>query len=573
MWVAGPSAGGVLADWGADVIKVEGPEGDPMRGMLAVTGGGRADLPSPPFDLDNRGKRSIVLDLADPDGPGRAAMEKLPATADVFLTNLRPDAVERLGLGPDAVLAANPRLIYASVTGYGRTGPDAHRAGYDVGGFWARSGIASLAVPPDQPAAHFRGGMGDHVTRHDDRRRHRHRPPRAGAHGPGPPARDVAAPHRHLVPRLGPQHAAALRDDRGHVAAHGDARPDDQPLPRRRRRWFWLLGVEGDRLWVKLLPAIGREEWATDERFDTGRNRRHHATELIALLDALFATKPLDEWTALFDEHDVVGAGAHARGGRGRPAGHRRRRLRRRAWGRSGAGPPGRGVAGGVPDARRRPGHADPTGARPGRAHRRDPRRARAGLVAGAGPGAPRLPPTQPAGRASGGGGLAAGPAQRGRGASQAVGAGEVAGHGEQRRRAPRASYTHGRRALAQRRRPPVSQASPRPHGVDPPPDEPHAGEQQQQQVRPQGAEHVAVGEQVDGPGGAAPGAVQPGQPVERAEVDAAGRRVVEHDADDAGAPPAAPSRRRETFSPWTTWVVTILSCQVCLSLSHSIQK
>ena len=66
VWVAGPGAGGVLADWGADVIKVEAPAGDPMRRMLAVTGGGRDDLPSPPFDLDNRGKRSVVLDLATP---------------------------------------------------------------------------------------------------------------------------------------------------------------------------------------------------------------------------------------------------------------------------------------------------------------------------------------------------------------------------------------------------------------------------------------------------------------------------------------------------------------------------
>src|SRR5205807_7997616 len=101
VWVAGPAAGGIAADWGADVIKVEAPAGDPMRRMLAVTGGGGADLPSPPFDLDNRGKRSIVLGL-DAD-EGRAAMHRLLATADVFLTNLRPDAVDRLGLGPDAL--------------------------------------------------------------------------------------------------------------------------------------------------------------------------------------------------------------------------------------------------------------------------------------------------------------------------------------------------------------------------------------------------------------------------------------------------------------------------------------
>src|SRR3954465_1229677 len=137
--VAGPAAGGIAADWGADVIKVESGHGDPMRRMLAVTGGGGADLPSPPFGLDNRGKRSVVIDLDNDDG--RATMHKLLATADVFLTNLRPDAVERRGRGPEEGRAAHPRLIYASVTGYGREGPDTWRAGYDVGAFWARSGL------------------------------------------------------------------------------------------------------------------------------------------------------------------------------------------------------------------------------------------------------------------------------------------------------------------------------------------------------------------------------------------------------------------------------------------------
>src|SRR6187397_2473144 len=99
VWVAGPAAGGNLADWGADVIKVEAPSGDPMRRMLQLTGGGRSDIGSPPFDLDNRGKRSVVLDLRTDEG--QEAMQRLLATADVFLTNLRPEAVEELGLGAE----------------------------------------------------------------------------------------------------------------------------------------------------------------------------------------------------------------------------------------------------------------------------------------------------------------------------------------------------------------------------------------------------------------------------------------------------------------------------------------
>src|SRR3954447_3986362 len=114
VWVAGPAAGGIAADWGADVIKVEARAGDPMRRMLAVTAGGRDELPSPPFDLDNRGKRSVVLDLETDEG--RDAMQRLLASADVFLTNLRPEAVDRLGLDPETVRDAHPHLVYASVT-------------------------------------------------------------------------------------------------------------------------------------------------------------------------------------------------------------------------------------------------------------------------------------------------------------------------------------------------------------------------------------------------------------------------------------------------------------------------
>jgi crotonobetainyl-CoA:carnitine CoA-transferase CaiB-like acyl-CoA transferase len=305
VWVAGPGAGGVLADWGADVIKVEAPAGDPMRRMLAVTGGGRADLPSPPFDLDNRGKRSIVLDLADPDGDDRAAMDALLATADVFLTNLRPDAVERLGLGHERLLDRNPRLVYAGVTGYGREGPDAGRAGYDIGAFWARSGLASLAVPADDAQPSFRGGVGDHVTAITTV---------AGILG-ALLERERTGRGRLVETSLLRTGIWCLGWDMGiHLRLGGTAptwhrteagNPMVNSYRDRDGRWFWLLGVEADRLWPKLVAAIDREEWADDERFRSARDRRHHAGELIALLDELFATRTRDEWTAEFDIHDV----------------------------------------------------------------------------------------------------------------------------------------------------------------------------------------------------------------------------------------------------------------------------
>src|SRR5215216_3230884 len=160
-WVAGPAAAGVMADWGADVVKVEPAGGDPQRHVFGAIGV-REQVAVPPFELDNRGKRSIVLDLRAESG--HEAMEQLLGRADVFVTNLRVAALARLGLDPVSVRERHPSLIYGIITGYGLEGPDAHRPGYDVGAFWARSTLASSVVPRGQLPPAIRGGLGDHVT-------------------------------------------------------------------------------------------------------------------------------------------------------------------------------------------------------------------------------------------------------------------------------------------------------------------------------------------------------------------------------------------------------------------------
>src|ERR1700694_2651780 len=160
VWIAGPGAGGILADWGADVIKVEPLSGDPARGFGRMLGG---DLDvNPVFELDNRGKRSIALDLSTSEG--REIVDELLAAADVLLTNIRPTALGRLGLGPDEVLDRHGRLVYALITGYGLTGPDADRAAYDVAAYWARAGVAEALRAPGGPLPFQRGGMGDHTA-------------------------------------------------------------------------------------------------------------------------------------------------------------------------------------------------------------------------------------------------------------------------------------------------------------------------------------------------------------------------------------------------------------------------
>ena len=302
VWVAGPAAGGILCDWGAEVVKVEPPTGDPMRSIFS-SALGSAQEANPPFDLDNRGKRSVVLDLRTEDG--RSTFERLLATADVFVTNLRIDALERLDLAPDAVRARHPRLVYASVTGFGIDGPDRDRAGYDVGAFYARSGFAAMMTIGDGAPPSLRSGKGDHVT--------------GLAAAAGVLAKLL---ERERTGEGGLVETSLLRAGmyttgwelsiQQHFGRHAAPEPretNSTPLVNCYRtadgRWFWLLGLEADRHLPGVLRAIGRSELADDERFRTARERRRNAAALIAELDAAFATRTREEWAAVFAEHDV----------------------------------------------------------------------------------------------------------------------------------------------------------------------------------------------------------------------------------------------------------------------------
>jgi crotonobetainyl-CoA:carnitine CoA-transferase CaiB-like acyl-CoA transferase len=139
-WSFVPSAGAVLADWGADVIKVEYPEtGDPQRGLICsgvVTGAAGVNHF---IEQPNRGKRSIGLDTSTPDG--LELLMKLIETADVFLTNLLPDSRRRMGVDLEHVRARNPNIIYARGHGYGAKGDLAGQGGFDLAAYWARGGI------------------------------------------------------------------------------------------------------------------------------------------------------------------------------------------------------------------------------------------------------------------------------------------------------------------------------------------------------------------------------------------------------------------------------------------------
>jgi crotonobetainyl-CoA:carnitine CoA-transferase CaiB-like acyl-CoA transferase len=309
VWVAAPSAGALLADWGADVIKVEPPAGDPMRRAFGSLGIGD-DLPNPAFAQDNRGKRSIVLDLRDDDA--RAALEQLLSGADVFLTNLRPDALDGLGLEPNATLERHPHLVYCSVSGYGLHGEERNRPAYDIGAFWARSGLSVQMANSEGVPLNARGGIGDHIS-------------------------GLAALAGLLAAVLEKRHTGrgrvvevsllrtgsyvlgwdlSLQANLGKVAPaearHSNQTPLMNSYKTKDERWFFFTGLEADRHIENICRALGREDLLSDPRFADARAIRKNRVEVIATLDEIVATETLEVWAERFDSAGVWWAPAQA---------------------------------------------------------------------------------------------------------------------------------------------------------------------------------------------------------------------------------------------------------------------
>jgi crotonobetainyl-CoA:carnitine CoA-transferase CaiB-like acyl-CoA transferase len=154
-----PSAAAILAEWGADVVKVERLSGDPLRaiqGMGLVADTGDFNFL---FEQFNRNKRGVALDLRNDEG--RSALDRLIGWADVFITNFLPSARAKLRLDPDDIWAINPRCIYAIGSGQGLEGPDADLGGFDAVSYWARGGLAHMLTPQGSPLVQPRGALGD----------------------------------------------------------------------------------------------------------------------------------------------------------------------------------------------------------------------------------------------------------------------------------------------------------------------------------------------------------------------------------------------------------------------------
>jgi len=302
VWVAAPSAAALLADWGADVIKVESPSGDPMRQVFGSLGI-ESDMPNPAFALDNRGKRSITLDLRD-DG-GRRHLEDLLATADVFITNLRPDSLDGLGLEAAATVARHPRLVYCSISGYGLRGDERDRPTYDIGAFWARSGLSVQMADSDGNPLNARGGIGDHITG------------LAALAGLLAAVLEQRATGRGRVVEVSLLRTGTyvlgwdlgLQMTLGKVARaearHTNQAPLMNPYRAADGRWFFFTGLEAARHIPAVCRALGHPELLDDPRFADASAIRRNRREVIAVLDGILAEHPLDVWARRFDEEGV----------------------------------------------------------------------------------------------------------------------------------------------------------------------------------------------------------------------------------------------------------------------------
>ncbi len=303
-YIAGPAAAMALGDWGADVIKVEAPGmGDPHRQGWKSANYPRAEV-NYTWQLEGRNKRSIALDLKHPQG--RAIMDELIKGADVMVVNFPGPVRERLKLRYEDVKQTNPRLIYASLTGYGEEGPDANIPGFDVNAYFARSGLLDALRYEGQPPAFSLAAQGDRPSAMSLLAAimmglyRRERTGKGGSVGTSLYANGVWANATIATAALvGASQSPRPPRDRPRSAFQNQYVSGDG-------RWFTLLLPQEEKRWPGFCSAIDRADLIYDERFMTGVLRLRHATELVVELDAAFARHPWSHWNDVLPKVGVA---------------------------------------------------------------------------------------------------------------------------------------------------------------------------------------------------------------------------------------------------------------------------
>jgi formyl-CoA transferase len=302
-YIAGPAAATILSDFGADVIKVEPPRvGDPYR-YFSRTPPNPVSAFNYAWQLTNRNKRSIAIDLKSPEA--RPVLERLIAAADVVVVNYPPKVKAALGLTYETLSALNPRLIYADITGYGASGPEADKPGFDITAYWARTGLMQVTHDAGSPPTLPIPGIGDHATAVS----------LYAAIVTALFARERTGRGDHVYTSLiaeGAWAAGAWIEGGLHGAKffpqHDRAAPPNalmNPYRTADGRWLLLVAVQ-EKDWTGFVRAIGHPELEADPRFDDGRKRAANAADLVAILDPIFAAQPLAFWNEALDKGRVI---------------------------------------------------------------------------------------------------------------------------------------------------------------------------------------------------------------------------------------------------------------------------
>lgn len=306
MWAFVPVAGGILADMGAQVIKVEPPTGDPIRGLSiggTETGGQRRIDYS--WESYNRGKRSITLDLKQE--AGREVLMKLLEDADVLLTNLLPPARRAMGIDAETIRARFPQLIYATGSALGQSGPEADKGGFDSITFWARGGVASAMTDPDAehpvgpPGPAFGDALSGSML--------------AGGVCAAIAQRALTGAASEVDVSLLNAAMWAMQRYIAQATDQGVERFPRPPLDRpnnvlvnnyrtRDRRFVALCMLQADKYWGRLCEVAGRPDLAADPRYASARARHENLDACVAELKTLFASKTLAEWREILARQD-----------------------------------------------------------------------------------------------------------------------------------------------------------------------------------------------------------------------------------------------------------------------------
>lgn len=306
MWAFGPSSAAILADWGAEVIKIEAPgSGDPMRGLLESQGMSSADGHNFYFAQYNRSKRGIGLDVGNAEG--HKIFCKLIEEADVFITSFLEPARQRLKVTYEDLSAINPRLIYARGHGQGQRGPQAYAAGFDAASYWARSGVAHMASPVGGPFIPMPAGAFGDVQG-----------------GLAMAAGVAAALYRRSVTGKGGLIDVSLFSmgcwamAAGILGSHQfgiDAKSVAPATPRNPLvgsyitsddRWISLVMLDADRYWPGFCRAMSREELIEDARFHSFDARGDNRDALMGLIVDEFRSRTLAGWKERLTKHECV---------------------------------------------------------------------------------------------------------------------------------------------------------------------------------------------------------------------------------------------------------------------------